>query len=84
MDNIRDKIFLIIGGTGSFGHQVTEDLLKTDAKEIRIFSRGEDLQHKMAIEYPDKRLNFIIGDVRDFDRLSESMRKVDLLSMPQR
>ena len=70
---------MIIGGTGSFGHQITEDLLKTDVKEIRIFSRGEDLQHKMAIEYPDKRLNFIIGDVRDFDRLSESTRNVDVV-----
>jgi len=76
---LKDKTILIIGGTGSLGHQMTEELLKNDVKEIRIFSRHEDLQHKMAIEYPDKRLNFIIGDVRDHDRLLESTRKVDVI-----
>lgn len=73
------KTVLITGGTGSFGHQMTEELLRFDVKEIRIFSRGEDLQHKMAIEYPDKRLNFIIGDVRDYQRVLEATRKVDVI-----
>jgi FlaA1/EpsC-like NDP-sugar epimerase len=76
---LKNKTLLITGGTGSFGHQMTEELLKTNVKEIRIFSRGEDLQHKMAIEFPDKRLNFIIGDVRDYHRVLESTRKVDVI-----
>jgi FlaA1/EpsC-like NDP-sugar epimerase len=76
---LKNKTVLITGGTGSFAHQMTEELLKTDVTEIRIFSRGEDLQHKMAIEYPDKRLNFIIGDVRDYHRVLESTRKVDVI-----
>ena len=77
--DLNNKTILITGGTGSFGHQMTEELLKTDVKEVRIFSRGEDLQHKMAIEYPDKRLNFIVGDVRDYQRVLESTRNVDLI-----
>jgi len=76
---LSGKIVLITGGTGSFGHQMTEELLKFDVKKIRIFSRGEDLQHKMAIEYPDKRLNFIIGDVRDYRRVLEATRNVDVI-----
>jgi len=76
---LREKTILISGGTGSFGHQMTEELLKLDVKEIRIFSRGEDLQHKMAMEYPDKRLNFIIGDIRDYQRVLESTRNVDII-----
>jgi len=76
---LQNKIVMVTGGTGSFGHQMTEELLKSDVKEIRIFSRHEDLQHTMAIEYPDKRLNFIIGDVRDYERVLESTRKVDVI-----
>lgn len=76
---LRGKTILITGGTGSFGHQMTDELLKTDVKEIRIFSRGEDLQHKMAMEYLDPRLNFIIGDVRDFQRALEATRNVDVV-----
>ena len=76
---MREKTILISGGTGSFGHQMTEELLKLDVKEIRIFSRGEELQHKMAMECPDKRLKFIIGDVRDYQRVLESTRNVDII-----
>jgi FlaA1/EpsC-like NDP-sugar epimerase len=76
---LRKKTVMITGGTGSFGHQMTEELLRSDVKEIRIFSRGEDLQHKMAMEYPDPRLNFIIGDVRDFQRALEATRNVDVI-----
>jgi len=76
---LREKTILVSGGTGSFGHQMTEELLKLDVKEIRIFSRGEDLQHKMAMEYPDRRLKFIIGDVRDYQRVLESTRNADII-----
>ena len=37
----ENKIILITGGTGSFGNAVLENLLKTNVKEIRIFSRDE-------------------------------------------
>jgi len=73
------KTVLVIGGSGSLGHCLTDSFLKTDVKEVRIFSRGEDLQHKMRIEFPDERVNFIIGDIRDYDRLRESTRKVDTI-----
>jgi UDP-N-acetylglucosamine 4,6-dehydratase len=76
---LKGKKIMITGGTGSFGHQMTETLLKYDLKEIRIFSRGEDLQHRMAIEFPDSRLNFIIGDVRDYRRVLETTRGLNII-----
>ena len=69
--------FLITGGTGSFGRQIAKSLLNLPVEEIRIFSRDEDLQRKMAAEFEDDRLKFLIGDVRDRDRLTEVMRMVD-------
>ena len=40
----KDKTLLITGGTGSFGNAVLERFLKSDLKEIRIFSRDEKKQ----------------------------------------
>src|SRR5579872_2919630 len=71
------KTILITGGTGSFGNQIAQQILLTHVREIRIFSRDEDLQHKMAGDLRDPRLNFVIGDVRDFERLREALRGVN-------
>lgn len=77
--HIVGKKILITGGTGSFGKHIAKRLLLSDVKEVRIFSRGEDLQHQMSQELNDKRLNFVIGDVRDFDRVSEALQNVDYI-----
>jgi len=62
-----NKVLLITGGTGSFGHAVMERFLNTNIAEIRIFSRDEKKQYKMRRTYDDDRLKFYIGDVRDLD-----------------
>lgn len=68
---------LITGGTGSLGKAVTRELLKTDVEQIRIYSRGEYEQEKMAEEIQDQRIRFIIGDVRDTDKLETAIDGVD-------
>ncbi len=74
-----DKVILITGGTGSWGNELTKQLLeKYEPKEIRIYSRGEPKQVQMKINYyGDRRVKFIIGDVRDKSRLSMATRDVD-------
>ena len=56
----KNKILLITGGTGSFGNAVLEKFLKSDLKEIRIFSRDEKKQEDMRIKYKNDKLNFIV------------------------
>jgi UDP-glucose 4-epimerase len=73
----KDKVLLITGGTGSFGNAVLKHFLDSDLKEIRIFSRDEKKQEDMRIELKNDKLNFIIGDVRDFDSINVAMRGVD-------
>lgn len=73
----KDKVLLITGGTGSFGHAVMERFLDVDIREIRIFSRDEKKQEDMRKEYNDDRLKFHIGDVRDISSVRDSMRGVD-------
>lgn len=75
----KDKVLMITGGTGSFGNAVLKHFINSDIKEIRIFSRDEKKQEDMRIKYKQDKLNFIIGDVRDFDSINSAMRGVDFV-----
>lgn len=73
------KKILITGGTGSLGRALTKRLLKTDVSTIRIFSRNESNQVTMESELHDKRLRFLIGDVREKERLITALEDVDIV-----
>jgi len=73
----KDKVLLITGGTGSFGGTVLKKFLDSDLREIRIFSRDEKKQEDLRIHYHSDKLNFIIGDVREFKSINNAMRGVD-------
>ena len=75
----KDKVILITGGTGSFGHKFVEmTLAKYNPKQIIIYSRDEMKQWEMAKLYAnDTRIRFFIGDVRDRDRLYRALDGVD-------
>ena len=77
--HIDNKIVLVTGGTGSWGHELVSQLLqfKPGPKEIRIYSRGEHKQVHMRSEFTDKRIKFIIGDVRSKNVLNFAMENVD-------
>ena len=75
----KDKILLITGGTGSFGNAMLKGFLNSDLKEIRIFSRDEKKQEDMRIKYKNDKLNFVIGDIRDFDSINNAMAGVDFV-----
>ena len=68
---------MITGGTGSFGNAVLKRFLNTEVKEIRIFSRDEKKQEDMRISINDDKVKFIIGDVRNYDSVSQAMVGVD-------
>lgn len=74
-----NKTLLITGGTGSFGNAMLKGFLNSDLKEIRIFSRDEKKQEDMRIEYKNDKLNFVIGDIRDFDSINNAMAGVDFV-----
>lgn len=74
-----DKVLMITGGTGSFGHTVLKRFLNTGVKEIRIFSRDEKKQEDMRIELANDKVKFYIGDVRDYDSISQAMVGVDYI-----
>lgn len=75
----KDKVLMITGGTGSFGNAVLDHFLKTDIGEIRIFSRDEKKQEDIRIKYKNDKLNFIIGDVRNYKSINAAMRGVNFV-----
>ena len=81
MKNIfKNKTILITGGTGSFGNSFTKILLKKyQIKKLIIFSRDEMKQWFMKEKFKDKRIKFVIGDVRDEDSIINASRNVDFI-----
>lgn len=78
MENIfANKILMITGGTGSFGNAILKRILKTEIKEVRIFSRDEKKQEDMRIFFNNPKLKFYIGDVRNYDSIFEALNGVD-------
>jgi UDP-N-acetylglucosamine 4,6-dehydratase/5-epimerase len=76
----QNQTILITGGTGSWGYELTRQLLKFKPKEIRIFSRNEFAQVNMQREfYNEPSLRFIIGDVRDFQSMVDACKNVDVV-----
>lgn len=72
--------YLLIGGTGSLGNALTDELIKRkNYRGIRIYSRTEFLQWKMKQKYKEvKNIAYLIGAVEDEKRLSIAMRGVDI------
>ena len=75
----ENKKILITGGTGSLGTALTARLLKTDVDIIRIFSRDELKQSQMESQFNNDRLRFLIGDVRDKERLEKAVEDVNMV-----
>ena len=73
----KGKTLLITGGTGSFGNAVLNHFINSDLKEIRIFSRDEKKQEDMRIHFKNRKINFFIGDIRDFESINSAMIGVD-------
>jgi len=76
---LTNSTILLTGGTGSFGHSFVElTLKKYNPKKIIIFSRDEMKQWVMSKLYEnDSRISFMIGDIRDKDRVNKAVKGVD-------
>lgn len=84
MIDLNHKSILITGGTGSFGKAFVKKVLTQwpEVKRLVIYSRDEQKQFQMAMEYPATKfpqVRFFIGDVRDLARLKMAMRGIDIV-----
>lgn len=79
MEIFKDRVILITGGTGSFGNAVLSSLLKTDVKELRIFSRDEKKQDDLRKKIANHKVKFYLGDVRDYKSILNAVKGVDFI-----
>jgi len=72
------KNILIIGGTGTLGQTVLENLLIQDINSVRVYARHEHSMHLLRQKYGEHpKIRYIIGDIRDKERLSRAMENID-------
>lgn len=81
---LDNKVVCITGGTGSFGKGFVEKVIKDypKIKKLIIFSRDELKQYEMAEQInlnKNKFIRFVIGDVRDKNRLKFAFEDADIV-----
>jgi UDP-N-acetylglucosamine 4,6-dehydratase len=87
LDNVSElvngKNIFITGGTGTFGHKITDILLNSySPNKVIIFSRDEFKQYNMKQLFPESKypaIRYFIGDIRDYERLLTATQDVDVL-----
>jgi UDP-N-acetylglucosamine 4,6-dehydratase len=74
---MKNKRILIFGGTGSFGSAFLKKIINTSVKEIRIFSRDEKKQDDMRKKFSNKKIKFLLGDIRNASSVFRACKNVD-------
>ena len=77
---MKQHSILITGATGSFGVKFIKNILTGEEyNKVVIFSRDELKQSELQTYFNDERLRYFLGDVRDYDRLNEALKGIDIV-----
>ena len=79
-NEFKNKTILITGGTGSIGTGIVKQLLECKPKMIKILTNDENSifeSRKLLGEI--SQIKYIVGDIRDNDRLRLAMRNVNIV-----
>ena len=77
---LNSKNIFVTGATGSVGRKVVETILdKYNVGKLIVYSRDEFKQSEMQMVFNHKALRYILGDVRDSQRLNQAMKDVDIV-----
>ncbi len=75
-----NKKILITGGAGSIGSALIKEMLKYDVNVIRVFDLSENEMSKVKNAFiNEKRLRYLIGDIKDLNRLKTAMEGIDIV-----
>lgn len=71
---IHNKRILIFGGSGSLGRALLDRYVGDN--EVYIYSRDECKQWEMRLSCRSQNLHFIIGDIRDPDKVKKTILRI--------
>ncbi len=87
LELFKNKVILITGGTGSLGKELVKELLNYQPRVVRIFDLDEtehfEMEREFELEMPwvikQDLVRFLVGDVKDKERIKRAMEKVDIV-----
>lgn len=72
--------YLITGGPGSLGKEICRQLLnRSDTEEVLMFSRNETKQFESSMLISDKRVRYIVGDIKNYDSVFNATLGIDYI-----
>jgi UDP-N-acetylglucosamine 4,6-dehydratase len=76
----KNRNVLVTGATGSFGKSfIKRLLLDNQINSVIAFSRDELKQFEMQNEIKNSKLHFVLGDVRDYQRVLQVTKGIDFV-----
>jgi len=77
---LKGKNILVTGGTGSIGEAIVRKALADGARTVKIFSNDENGLYEMEVSFHEnKKLEFIIGDIRDENTVNSAVKGTDIV-----
>jgi len=76
---LKNKVVLVTGGSGSIGSAIVKELLNYQVKAVRVFDIDEYGLFKLKRSLNDKRLRFLLGNILDKERIEMACSNVDII-----
>ncbi len=76
---LKGKNILVTGGSGSIGKEIVRKSLSDGASFVRVFSNDENGLYETELEFSDKRIEYVIGDIRNSDTVNSIVKDIDIV-----
>ena len=76
---LKNKNILVTGGSGSIGQSIAKQALEDGAKSVKIFSNDENGLYEMEQIFGNKKIEYVIGDIRNFEAVSFAVKGIDII-----
>ncbi|MCX6709501.1 MAG: polysaccharide biosynthesis protein [Candidatus Woesearchaeota archaeon] len=74
------KVVLVTGGCGSIGSELVRQLISLNVLKVRVFDHDENALFNMQRHLEQfKNVRFLLGDIRDKERIKLAMEGVDIV-----
>jgi UDP-N-acetylglucosamine 4,6-dehydratase/5-epimerase len=76
---LKNKNILVTGGSGSIGQSIVKKSLEDGAKSIKVFSNDENGLYEMEQIFTNKKIEYVIGDIRNFETVNIAVKGIDII-----